>query len=60
MHFPAICRPKFQKCSLWFLLLGHLTKETKETVKKLNLWEEAAVDKTAWIQVCRWWEPEKQ
>ena len=36
MHFLAICRPKFQTCSLWCLPWGHPTKamssaNTKET-----------------------------
>ena len=37
MHFPAIWRSKF-------------TDLANKRVKKLNLWEKTAVDKSAWIK----------
>ena len=43
--FPVIWRPKFQKIPLSVLL-------TQLKVKKLNLWEKRAVEKSAWIKAC--------
>ena len=39
MHFSAIWGPKFIDLA-------------NKTVKKLNLWEKTAVDKSAWIKAC--------
>ena len=39
MHFLEIWRSKF-------------TDLSNKTVKKLNLWEKTAVDKSAWIKAC--------
>ena len=51
MQFPAIWKPKLQKFSLW---INHESTSrkllTKQTVKKLNLWGKATVDKSAWIK----------
>ena len=47
MHFPAVCRPIFKKFSLWCLPWSNWAKKA---VKKLNLWGERAVDKSAWIK----------
>ena len=53
MHFPRICKPKFQKFCLWCQKLGHIWSHwTKQTIKKLNLWEITAVDKIACIKAC--------
>ena len=53
MHFPGICRPKFQKYFIRSLPWGPSPRShwTKQTVEKLNLCGNTAVDKSAWIKV---------
>ena len=53
MHFPVISIPKFKKFYLG-VYLGPTPRShwTKQRVKKLNLWGNKAVDKSAWIKAC--------
>ena len=48
MHFPVVCRTEFH----FFSFGVYHGPTTKQTVKKLNLWRETAVDKSAWIKAC--------
>ena len=51
MHFPISADLKFK--NFLFGIYHKVTprsQQTKQTVKKLNLWGKTAVDKSAWIK----------